>query len=82
MKKTFLLLFMTFFTSWSHLNAQSDYIVMLDNGSSTNQINYAQMRLGAIKLMEQLLACNPGNRVAVVQYGAEYREVIQEYINP
>ncbi len=70
MKKTFLLLFMTFFTSWSHLNAQSDYIVMLDNGSSTNQINYAQMRLGAIKLMEQLLACNPGNRVAVVQYGA------------
>jgi hypothetical protein len=43
---------------------------MLDNGSSTNQLNYAQMRLGAIKLMEQLLACNPGNRVAVVQYGA------------
>lgn len=70
MKKTFLFFFMAFLMPWSHFNAQSDYIIMLDNGSSTNQQEYTYMRLGAIKVMEQLLACNAENRVAVVQYGA------------
>jgi hypothetical protein len=72
MKKTFLFFFMTFLMSWSHLKAQEprDYIIMLDNGPTTNQEQYTKMRLGAIKLIEQLLSCNTGNRVAVVQYGA------------
>ncbi|MGG7550408.1 T9SS type A sorting domain-containing protein [Chryseobacterium arthrosphaerae] len=70
MKKTFLFFFMAFLMSWSQLKAQSDYIIMLDNGSSTDEFAYMQMRLGGIKLIEQLLACNPENRVAVVQYGA------------
>ncbi|SFN27518.1 Por secretion system C-terminal sorting domain-containing protein [Chryseobacterium oleae] len=70
MKKTFLFLFMTFMMSWSGLKAQGlDYIIMLDNGSSITADEYANMRRGAIKLMEELLACNNKSRVAVVQYG-------------
>ncbi|SDI19052.1 T9SS type A sorting domain-containing protein [Chryseobacterium jejuense] len=71
MKKTFLFFFMTFLMSWNGLKAQGqgDYIIMLDNGGSMNQEDYHTMRRGAIKLIEQLLACNSDNRVAVVQYG-------------
>ncbi|WP_164975748.1 MULTISPECIES: T9SS type A sorting domain-containing protein [unclassified Chryseobacterium] len=69
MKKTFLFFFMTFLMSWGGLKAQSDYIIMLDNGSSVTNAEYANMKRGAIKLIEELLACNTRNRVAVVQYG-------------
>ena len=61
---------MAFFMSWGSLKAQGlDYIFMLDNGSSITAAEYANMKRGAIKLMEELLACNNKNRVAVVQYG-------------
>lgn len=60
---------MALMMSWSSLKAQSDYIIMLDNGNSTTDAEYDNMKRGAIKLMEQLLACNTRNRVAVVQYG-------------
>ncbi|MDR2238424.1 MAG: T9SS type A sorting domain-containing protein [Chryseobacterium sp.] len=71
MKKTFLFFFTAFITSWSSINAQQpyDYIIMLDNGSSITDENYADMKRGAIKLMERLMACNERNRVTVVQYG-------------
>ncbi|MCS4302185.1 T9SS type A sorting domain-containing protein [Chryseobacterium sp. BIGb0232] len=69
MKKTILFFFMTLMMSWSTLSAKADYIIMLDNGGSTTKQEYIKMRRGAIKLIEQLLACNPENRVAVVQYG-------------
>lgn len=70
MRKTFLFFFMIFLMSWSGLKAQGlDYIIMLDNGNSINDKEYAKMKRGAVKLMEQLLACNPDHRVAVVQYG-------------
>ncbi|SIT10951.1 Por secretion system C-terminal sorting domain-containing protein [Chryseobacterium ureilyticum] len=69
MKKTFLFFFMALMMSWNGLKAQADYIIMLDNGSSVTNAEYANMKRGAIKLMEQLLACNTRNRVAVVQYG-------------
>lgn len=69
MKKTFLFFLMAFLMSWGTLKAQKDYIIMLDNGGSMDQQDYHVMRRGAIKLMEQLLACNSDNRVAVVQYG-------------
>lgn len=71
MKKTFLLLLMAFIMPWCNLKAQQshDYILMLDNGASTTDQEYAYMKRGAIKLMEQLLACNNRNRIAVVQYG-------------
>ncbi|KMQ59986.1 hypothetical protein ACM46_17175 [Chryseobacterium angstadtii] len=72
MKKTFLFFLVAFLMSLSNLNAQqsSDYIIMLDNGRSTTNDSYVHMKRGAVKLMEELLACNPRNRVAVVQYGA------------
>nr|WP_315033694.1 T9SS type A sorting domain-containing protein [uncultured Chryseobacterium sp.] len=69
MKKTFLFFLMTFLMSLGTLKAQKDYIFMLDNGGSMNKQDYLTMRRGAIKLIEQLLACNSKNRVAVVQYG-------------
>ncbi|MFZ4927714.1 T9SS type A sorting domain-containing protein [Chryseobacterium sp. Mn2064] len=70
MKKTFLFFLLAFMMSWSGLKAQgNDYIIMLDNGNSITTAEYANMKRGAIKLMEQLLACNTKNRVAVVQYG-------------
>ncbi|BAP30667.1 uncharacterized protein CHSO_1630 [Chryseobacterium sp. StRB126] len=57
--------------SWNGFKAQQgiDYVIMLDNGSSTTNDSYTKMKRGAVKLMEQLLACNPAHRVAVVQYG-------------
>ncbi|OCA76104.1 hypothetical protein BBI01_05265 [Chryseobacterium artocarpi] len=69
MKKTFLFFFMALMMSWNGLKAQADYIIMLDNGSSVTSAEYANMKRGATKLMEELLACNTRNRVAVVQYG-------------
>lgn len=71
MKKTFLLVLLAFIMTWCNLKAQQphDYILMLDNGASTTDQEYAYMKRGAIKLMEQLLACNNRNRIAVVQYG-------------
>ncbi|OCA73146.1 T9SS type A sorting domain-containing protein [Chryseobacterium arthrosphaerae] len=70
MKKTFLFFFMAFLMSWYSFKAQGlDYIIMLDNGSSVTDKEYAKMKLGAVKLMEQLWACRPDHRIAVVQYG-------------
>jgi hypothetical protein len=69
MRKTFLFFFMALMMSWNSLKAQADYIIMLDNGSSVSNDEYANMKRGATKLMEELLACNTQNRVAVVQYG-------------
>lgn len=73
MKKTFLLFLLTFITSVGTFRAQvggGDYVIMLDNGFSINDQTFAEMKLGASKLAEQLLSCNPKNRVAVVHYGA------------
>lgn len=72
MKKTFLFFLVALIMSLGNFNAQqsSDYVIMLDNGGSTTADNYVHMKRGAVKLIEQLLACNPENRVAVVQYGA------------
>lgn len=61
---------MIFLMSWGNLSAQRDYIIMVDNGGSMEtKPDYFAMRRGVIKLIEQLLACNPENRVVVVQYG-------------
>jgi len=72
MKKTFLFMFLTFLTSWNSLSAQaggSDYIIVLDNGSSMTSQGFESMKLGATKLIQKLLSCNPQNRIAVVHYG-------------
>ncbi|WEK68461.1 MAG: T9SS type A sorting domain-containing protein [Candidatus Chryseobacterium colombiense] len=72
MKKTILFLFLTFIMSLNALRAQnggSDYIIVLDNGSSMSTQRFTSMKLGATKLIQQLLSCNPLNRVAVVHYG-------------
>lgn len=64
---------MTFLLSWSTSKAQvggNDYIIMLDNGASTTDQGFIDMKRGAVKLIEQLIACNRRNRVAVVHYGA------------
>lgn len=47
MKKMFLFFFMALM-SWSGLKAQSDYIIMLDNGSSTTNAEYAYMKGGLL----------------------------------
>lgn len=69
--------------SWNALRAQnggSDYIIVLDNGSSMTTQRFESMKLGAIKLIQQLLACNPKNRVAVVHYGTGiYNAINTEY---
>lgn len=73
MKKSFLFLLMAFMMSWGTSKAQaggSDYIIMLDNGYSTSDQSFLEMKKGAVKLIEQLLMCNLKNRVAVVHYGA------------
>ncbi|WP_333597390.1 T9SS type A sorting domain-containing protein [Chryseobacterium flavum] len=71
MKKTFLLFLITFVMSvFKAQSGGTDYIVILDNGPSMDNQRFSDMKLGATKLIEQLLSCNPGNRVAVVHYGA------------
>ena len=47
---------MALMMSWNGVKAQADYIIMLDNGSSVTSAEYANMKRGATKLMEELLA--------------------------
>lgn len=70
MKKTFFFFFMTLMMSCNHFNGQqpSDYLFLLDNGNVSDE-NFLKMKNNAVKLMEQLLACNHTNRIAVVHYG-------------
>ncbi len=70
MKRTLLLLLFAFCVSWNSLQAQTDYIICLDNGSTVSDARFKEMRLTAIKLIERLVACHPKNRYAVVHYGA------------
>ncbi|AYZ11289.1 T9SS C-terminal target domain-containing protein [Chryseobacterium arthrosphaerae] len=70
MKKTLLLLLFALCASWNSLQAQTDYIICLDNGSTVSDTRFKEMRLTAVKLIERLVACHPKNRYAVVHYGA------------
>lgn len=85
MKKTFFFLILTFIMSLSSLSAQAggtDYIVVLDNGTSMTNTRFASMKLGASKVIEQLLACNPLNRIAVVHYGAGIYNTVNSFYAP
>ncbi|SEM40303.1 Por secretion system C-terminal sorting domain-containing protein [Chryseobacterium taichungense] len=85
MKKTFFFLVLTFIMSWNSLSAQTggtDYIVVLDNGTSMTNARFTSMKLGAIKVIEQLLACNPLNRIAVVHYGAGIYNTTNSFYTP
>lgn len=71
--------------AWNSLNAQaggSDYIIVLDNGSSMTSQRFASMKLGATKLIQKLLSCNPHNRVAVVHYGTGIYNTTNTTYNP
>lgn len=72
MKKTILLFLMTLLMSMG-IKAQaggSDFLIVLDNGTSMDDQRFSEMKLGATKLIERLLSCNPKNRVGIVHYGA------------
>jgi len=71
MKKIFLLMLMAFLTSMNFLNAQTstDFIISIDNSSSISTQRFNEISISAKKLIENILACNPKNRVAVTHYG-------------
>ncbi|MCQ9638534.1 T9SS type A sorting domain-containing protein [Chryseobacterium sp. WG14] len=70
MKKTFLFFLFGWLMLGNSLQAQTDYIICLDNGSSVTNARFKEMRLTAAKLIERLMACHSKNRYAVVHYGA------------
>lgn len=85
MKKTFLFFLIAFCMSLGSLKAQvdgSDYVILLDNGSSIDKPTFEEMKLGATKLIEKLLTCNPRNRVSVVHYGAGKYEASDPFSSP
>ncbi|WP_042721296.1 T9SS type A sorting domain-containing protein [Flavobacterium sp. B17] len=71
MKKIFLLMLMAFLTSMNFLNAQTstDFIICIDNSGSISSQRYNEISVSAKKLIENILACHPKNRVAVTHYG-------------
>lgn len=62
---------MAFLTSVNVLNAQSptDFIICIDNSGSITPQRFKEISVSAKKLIENILACNPKNRVAVTHYG-------------
>lgn len=71
MKKAFLLVLLAFITSVSSLRAQTDFIICIDNSGSISSQRFDEISVSAKKLIENILACNPKNRVSVVHYGTK-----------
>ncbi|MGV3460769.1 MAG: 3-coathanger stack domain-containing protein [Flavobacterium sp.] len=62
----------------------TDVIIVIDNSGSitrgTPTSEYEQMRASIVAISQNILACNPLNRVAVVQYGAPTTTTRRIYI--
>ncbi len=71
MKKAFLLVLLAFITSVSALRAQTDFVICIDNSGSISSQRFDEISVSAKKLIENILACNPKNRVSVVHYGTK-----------
>ncbi|MCS3529435.1 T9SS type A sorting domain-containing protein [Chryseobacterium sp. JUb7] len=69
MKKTFLFFLFTFLVSWNSLKAQRDYLFVIDDGSTMDDVRWAEMKTTTVNLIQRLLACDLRNRFAVVHYG-------------
>lgn len=77
MKNIFKLILFSILLSWNPLYSQtgSDIIFCLDNSSSISDVAFNQMTVSTRKLMEQVLKCNRDNRVSVVHYGTDYKDM-------
>lgn len=77
MKNTFKLILFSILLSWKPLYSQSgsDIIFCLDNSGSITDVAFNQMTVSTMKLMEQVLKCNRDNRVSVVHYGTDYKDM-------
>ncbi|WP_415326466.1 T9SS type A sorting domain-containing protein [Chryseobacterium sp. MMS23-Vi53] len=83
MKKFFLLMLMAFAISFNLLKAQgTDYIICIDNSGSIGGPAYDQISISTKKLIENILACNPKNRVAVTHYGTGVYGIPDVTYNP
>lgn len=71
MKTKILLALFVFITQYTSCFAQSgsDFIITIDNSGSIQQQDFDDISENAKKLIDQILNCNPENRVAVVHYG-------------
>lgn len=70
MKKTFLFVIFAFLASWNSLQAQKDYLIIMDDGSTMSDTKWAEMKTTTVNLIQRLLACNPKNKYAIAHYGA------------
>lgn len=77
MRNTIKLILLSILLSWKPLYSQtgSDIIFCLDNSGSISDVAFNQMTVSTMKLMEQVLKCNRDNRVAVVHYGTDYKDM-------
>lgn len=62
---------LAFITSVSALRAQTDFVICIDNSGSVTNQRFDEISVSAKKLIENILACNPKNRVSVVHYGTK-----------
>jgi len=64
---TYLCLLLFAFKSYSQ---GSDIIFWLDNSGSISNLEYTQMSSSVKVIMEKVIACNPDNKISIVQYGS------------
>lgn len=77
MRNTIKLILLSILLSWKPLYSQtgSDIIFCLDNSGSISDVAFNQMTVSTMRLMEQVLKCNRNNRVSVVHYGTNYKDM-------
>ncbi|WP_177731655.1 3-coathanger stack domain-containing protein [Flavobacterium inviolabile] len=69
MKNLYFSIVFLFFLSLKSFSQGSDVIIWVDNSGSVDNVEYADMRTSIRAIIQNILLCNPLNRVAVVQYG-------------
>ena len=70
MKNVYLIYLSFLLFAFKGYSQGSDVIFWLDNSGSISNLEYMQMTSSVQAIMEKVIACNPNNRISIVQYGA------------
>lgn len=68
MKNLYFSIVFLFFLSLKSFSQGSDVIIWIDNSESIDNQEYVDMKVSIEKIIQNILSCNPQNRVAVIQY--------------
>ncbi|THD30833.1 MAG: T9SS type A sorting domain-containing protein [Flavobacterium johnsoniae] len=70
MKNVYLIYLSFLLFAFKGYSQGSDVIFWLDNSGSISNLEYMQMTSSVQTIMKKVIACNPNNRISIVQYGA------------